>query len=62
MVDELIREVIYFPGIFQRANQIRDKALGAPVGVYSLMAIEKVTKQKLTLSFIVHSKLPLTQC
>ena len=42
MVTEVIRAVNYFPGIFQRANQIRDKVSEAPVDVYNLVAIEKV--------------------
>ena len=42
MVSEVIRAVNYFPGIFQRANHIRDKASEAPVDVCSLMANEKV--------------------
>ena len=41
MVTGLIRPVNHFP----EANQIRDKASGASVDVYSLVAIEKVTKQ-----------------
>ena len=57
MVTALMRTVNYIPGICQRANQIKDKA-GAPVDVKSLMAIEKVIKQKFTLPFIVHSCSP----
>ena len=29
-----------FPMYFPKANQIRDKDLGAPVDIYSLMAME----------------------
>ena len=55
MITELIRFVNYFPGIFQRANQIRDKTSGAPVDVNSLMEFEKMIKRKLGLPFIVHA-------
>ena len=54
IVTKLIRAVNHFPGIFQGAN-LRDNASGAPVDVYSLIAIEKGIKQKLILPFIVHS-------
>ena len=50
MVTELIRHVNYFTGICQKPIK-----LGAPVGVNSLLTIEKVITQKLTLPFIVNS-------
>ena len=51
MAIEVIRAVNNFPGILQKANQIRDKALWALVDV-NLMANEKEIKK--FLSFIAH--------
>ena len=50
MLTELIGSVNYNPGICQKLIKFRDKP-----HVISLMTIEKVTKQKLILPFIVHS-------
>ena len=51
MVSEVIRAVSYFLGILPEPNQVR----GAPVDVYSLVAIGKVIIQKIIQHFIVHS-------